>query len=98
MESILKAFAQGNLLTAPNRVARGSKQAQAAARLAECEAALTAVLDPPTRALLDNLEAAHWEVEDLAETDRFVYGYRLGVWMTVEAFFGRDPLSMQEDG
>ena len=98
MESNLKALAQGNLLTAPNRVAHGSKQARAAARLAECEAALTAVLDPPARALLDNLEAAPWEAEDLAGTDRFVYGYRLGVLMTVEAFCGRDPLALGEDG
>ncbi len=68
------------------------------ARLAECEAALTAVLDPPARALLDNLEAAHWEAEDLAGTDRFVYGYRLGVLMTVEAFCGQDLLALGEDG
>ena len=98
MQSILKAFAEGNLLTAPPRMARGSQQARAAARLAECEEALLAVLDEPARALLDDLESAQWEVAGLSETDRFLYGYRLGMLMTVEAFTGRDPLALGEDG
>ena len=96
MESILHAFANENLVVGPSSFSRNSAEGQAMKKLCDMEAALNAVLNDEEKELLEQLEAAQREVSSLSSTERFLYGYRLGVLMTTEVFTGYPSLVLGE--
>lgn len=92
MGSILEAFANQDLLTEPRFHDNNPAYGNAMRKLVDAEEALMGRLDPTGKKLLEAFEAAQCDVDDQVATDRFVYGYRLGVLMMVEVFTQRDEL------
>lgn len=92
MKSILEEFARGNISPEPRFLKRNSEYEKAVNALSEAEKKLDAVLDDNGRELLKALIDAQLKVNHLANTDKFIYGYRLGVLMTMEVFDGKADL------
>jgi hypothetical protein len=92
LTNILEAFAYGNLLTGPNSFPRDSAYGKAIKRLSDAEGQLLRLLNEEQKTAFDSFTQAQAEVSDRAETDRFLYGYRLGVLMTAETFTTADEL------
>lgn len=55
---------------------------------------MRATLNGTEQNLLNALLEAQGAVGLLANTDKFIYGYRLGVLMTMEVFDGREDLTV----
>jgi len=91
MKSILEEFAQGNISPEP-RFLKNSEYEKAVNALSEAEKKLYNLLDDNGRELLNALIDAQGKVNHLANTDKFIYGYRLGVLMTMEVFDGKADL------
>lgn len=92
MKSILEEFAQGNINPEPRFLRHNSEYEKAVKALSEAEKKLDAVLDDNGRELLKALIDAQGKVSHLSNTDKFIYGYRLGVLMTMEVFDGKADL------
>lgn len=90
--SYLEAFANGNLQIQDRTFQRESVYEKAFSQLCEAEDTLRESLSETEKELLEKLIDAEAELNSLSETDRFIYGYRLGVRMTMEVFTGRDDL------
>lgn len=60
-------------------------------RTIRCFRELTADLDPDM-SIIDDLENSGTPIHLVKDTNRFIYGYRLGVLMAAEIFQGRDLL------
>jgi len=92
MKSILEEFAQGNISPEPRFLEHNSEYEKAVNALSEAEKKLYNLLDDNGRELLNALIDAQGKVNHLANTDKFIYGYRLGVLMTMEVFEGKADL------
>jgi len=92
MKSILEEFACGNISPEPRFLKQNSEYEKAVNALSGAEKKLCAVLDDNGRELLKALIYAQGKVNHLANTDKFIYGYRLGVLMTMEVFDGKADL------
>ena len=92
MTSILEEFACGNVPPEPRFFKRGSRYGRAMDALLKDEEKLLAVLNGNEKELFKKYCDTQSEVNRLSGVDRFIYGYRLGVLMTVEVFAGKDNL------
>lgn len=92
MKRILEEFANGNLNPNERYFNRGSAFSQAGLALQNAETALRSTLDEAALPLLDRFQAAEEEMDYLVRTDRFLYGYRLGLLMGMEALGISDEL------
>lgn len=92
MKSILEDFACGNIDPDMRPLERNSEYEKAVAALTEAEGKVRAALNEADRGLLDALITAQGAVSHMADTDRFIHGYRLGVLMTTEVFYGKDNI------
>ena len=90
MKSILEDFACGNIRPELRPLEHNSEYEKAVTALTEAEAKVRAVLNETDKALLNTLIEAQGAVSHIANTDRFVQGYKLGVRMTTEVFYGKD--------
>lgn len=86
MKSVLEELAQGNISPEPRFIKRNSEYEKAVNALSDAEEKLRAVMDENAQELLKVLIDAQGKVNHIANTDKFVYGYRLGVLMTMEVF------------
>lgn len=93
MKSILEQFACGGINPAMRFIKRGSTYEKAVNTLCAAEEKLRAVLNEDERQLLTALIEAQGAVNDIANMDKFVHGYRLGVLMTMEVFSGKEDLA-----
>jgi hypothetical protein len=92
MKNILEAFACGNVNTRPCSAPQDNAYDKAIQTVCDSEERLFATLDKTQQTLLKTFIDAQSEINLLSETDRFIYGYRLGVLMTMEVFIGKDDL------
>jgi hypothetical protein len=92
MKSILEEFAYGNISPEPRFMKRNSEYGKAVKALSDTEEKLRNLLDDNGRELLTALIDAQGKVNHMANTDKFIYGYRLGVLMTMEVFDGKTDL------
>jgi len=86
MRSILEEFAYGNVSPEPRFFKRNSRYGQAMNAVASNEKKLLAILDGETKTLFQKFADAQGELNQLTAVDNLVYGYKLGVLMTAEAF------------
>lgn len=84
MKNILEDFANDHLQPDSRYFTPNSEYARAIEQLADAENTLRTAIGEPERKLLDDYIKAQDEVIYLTKTDRFIYGYRLGVMMTME--------------
>ena len=92
MKSILEEFACGNICPEPRFFKRDSRYGRAMEMLSDSEEKLLAVLSENEKETFKAFSGAQAEIDLLSGIDRFMYGYRLGVLMTIEVYAGRDDL------
>ena len=98
MRSILEEFAYGNVSPDPRFFRRNSRYGEAMNAVASNEEKLLAILDGDTKTLFEKFVDAQGEVNQLTAVDNLVYGYKLGMVMTAEAFITSGELIAGEDG
>jgi len=92
MRNILEEFAHGNIPIEARDFKRNSRYDRALKQVVANEMKLLEALDLNDHGTLTDYSEAQLELNSLTSTDRFVYGYRLGVLMTMEVFNGKDSL------
>lgn len=92
MEKILRAFAGDRLQTTGVTETQSPKRKQLMDVGYKLYTELERRLNREERELLDGLLDANAEENALYAEDKFICGYRLGVLMTTEVFYGQDVL------
>jgi len=89
-KSILEEFARGNISPNVGSVKRGSHYDRLGKALVEAENKITAGLGEELQDTMKQYIDLQGETNLISTTDSFIYGYRLGVLMTMEVFKGSD--------
>lgn len=92
MINILEELANNNIHPDSRYYIHNSKYGQAAEKLTKAEKALNIKLNEEEKKLFIEYNNAQDELNYLSRTDKFIYGYRLGVLMTMEAFRTDDDI------
>ena len=92
MKSILEEFACGNISPEPRFFKRDSRYGRAMEMLSDSEEKLLVALSGDEKETFKAFSDAQAEINLLSGIDKFMYGYRLGVLMTIEVYTGRDDL------
>ena len=90
MKSILEEFAYGNINPNDGTIPKGSHYEIITNLISTIEQKLLTALDGETKELLIKFSSAHLEANTISNNDKFIYGYRLGVLMTMEVFQDKD--------
>jgi len=90
MEKILEEFARGNIRPNVGAVKRGPRYDRMGKALVEAENKITAGLGEELQDTMKKYIDLQGETNLISTTDSFIYGYRLGVLMTIEVFNGND--------
>ncbi len=98
MQHILEEFAYGNISPETRFFKRDSQYGKAVRVLSGNEEKLLARLDGDEKVLLQKYIDAQGEVNRLTAVDNLIYGYKLGLIMTAEAFVGMDDLISDGEG
>ena len=88
MKSILEAFAYGNINPNDGSFKHSSRYGRVMKTLSESEEKLMAMLDGEPKELFMQFSSAQLESNTISSVDKFIYGYRLGMLMTMEVFTG----------
>lgn len=94
MASILEEFAYGNLTPQAQYFKQDSQVAQAMRLIAQNEQKLLERLGPAERKLFAAYAAMQGELNELTAVKNRIYGFRVGLLMTAEAYHGMDSLYM----
>lgn len=86
MQSILTEFAYGNISPEAQSFRKDSELGRTVALVSRIEEKLTKRLDTEDAELLEKFIDAQLEVNRLTAVQNLLYGYKLGVIMTAEAF------------
>ena len=92
MTSILEEFAYGNLSPEVRSFRYDSEYEEVMRVLSLNEEHLLARLNEEDKRLFENYIGTQRELNKLAAVGNLVYGYRLGLTMTAEAFVGMEDL------
>jgi len=89
-KSILEEFARGNISPNVGSIRRGTHYDRTMKALVENENKLTEGLVEELQDTMKQYIDLQAEANLISTTDSFIYGYRLGVLMTMEVFNGND--------
>jgi hypothetical protein len=92
MQSILEEFAYGNVSPEVQFFKKDTKYGRAIELASHIEQKLLDRLGVDDKDLFEKYVDAQGEVNQLAAVKNLVYGYKLGLIMTAEAFIGMDEL------
>jgi len=92
MRSILEEFAYGNISPEAQYFKRDSEYGQAVRTASKNEEKLLGSLDGEEKVLFQKYVESQGEVNQLTAVKNLVYGYKLGLLMTAEAFVATDDL------
>ena len=92
MPSILEEFAYGNISPEAQTYSKHSELGQALTLAGKVADKLLAKLNAEEKELLEKLLDAEGEVNHFTAMKHFLYGYKLGVTMTAEAFVTSEEL------
>jgi len=98
MQSILEEFAYGNISPEVQFFKRDSEYGEAMRALSGHEEKLLARLSEDEKILFQKYVDAQAEVNRLTAVSNLIYGYKLGLIMTAEAFVGMDDLISAGEG
>ena len=90
MQSILEEFACGKISPFDGSYRKDSRYEHTLKSLCEVEDKLMSALDDQSKEMLRQFMDLQEELSLTEGIDKFIYGYRLGVLMTVEVFSGRN--------
>ena len=97
MRSILEEFAYGNISPGTQTFKRGSRFGQALRSVSDNEQKLLHKLDDEGKIIFQKYIDAQGEVNELTAVKNLIYGYKLGVLMTAEAFVTGGDLIAGDD-
>lgn len=97
MSSILEEFAYGNISPEAPFFKRNSAYGEALRALSGNEEKLLAMLNEDERTIFQKYIDAQEEINRLTAVGNLIYGYKLGLMMTAEAFVGMDGLILDKD-
>ena len=86
MKSILEQFAYGNINPSEGEIKKGSRYERICISASSKENTLLAALEGDLLDTFNRYTNEMAEAAIMAETDKFIYGYRLGVLMIMEVF------------
>lgn len=86
MQSILEEFAYGNVSPEVRFFKRNSRYGEAMEALATNEEKLLGKLNGDEKEIFQKFVDAQGEVNELTAVENLIYGYKLGLLMTAEAF------------
>lgn len=98
MGSILEEFAYGNISPEIQFFKRSSEYIEAKEFLSICEEKLLARLNEDEKILFQKYIAAQEDINRLTAVGNLIYGYRLGLTITAEAFIGMNDLFFDGEG
>lgn len=98
MGSILEEFAYGNISPEAQFFKRNSEYGEAMRLLSANEEKLLARLNEDEKILFQRYIVAQGEVNRLTAVGNLIYGYKLGLTMTAEAFIGMNDLIFDGEG
>ena len=98
MSSILEEFAYGNVSPEAQFFKKDSAYGRALDCVSRSEQKLLERLGAEDRKIFEAYADMQGEVNRLTAVKNLVYGFRLGLTMTAEAFTGLDSLCAGEDG
>lgn len=90
MKSVLKELSYGNINTGEQRFEPNSSYEKEMKTITEIETKLMNALGESQRKLIDEYMQAQLRINDIASTDRFIYGFKLGSMITYEVMSGID--------
>ena len=90
MKNILEEFAYGNINPSVGSIKKGSYYERIVGEVNDRENKLLSSLEGEQREVFIKYTGKQSEAIHIAETDKFILGYRLGVLMTMEVFKGRE--------
>ena len=90
MKNVLEEFARGNINPNVGSVKRGSDYDRLGKALVEAENKIVAGLGEELQDTMKQYIDLQGDTNLISTTDSFIYGYRLGVLMTMEVFNGND--------
>ncbi|WP_283609392.1 DUF6809 family protein [Faecalispora anaeroviscerum] len=96
MTSILEEFAYGNLSPEARHWGSDPEYREAVQVLSRNEETLLTTLNEEEKNLFQKYVDAQGEFNRLTAVGNLIYGYRLGLTMTAEAFIGMDELIFGE--
>ncbi len=86
MKSILEELLNGNLKLADRSFKRGSEYGRAANLLAEVDDQFCSMLDESQIKAYKNVQNANYKLNYMELTDRFIYGFRMGLLIAMEVY------------
>lgn len=86
MRSILEEFAHGNIPSESHTFKPDSRYGKALRAACDAETVLSGKLSDEDKPILQKFVDAQCELHRLTSTQNFIYGYKLGLMMTAEAF------------
>lgn len=92
MNSILEEFSYGNLSPEVQFFKKDSKYGRAVELVSRIEGKLLDQLGAEDKDLFERYVDAQGEANQLTAVKNLIYGYKLGLMMTAEAFVGMDDL------
>ena len=90
MISILEEFALGNVNPNDGNIKKDTRYAKVMNLIVDIENKLLTTLDEEPKQLFSKYSNVQLEANAISNNDKFIYGYRLGVLMTMEVFKGSD--------
>lgn len=96
MQSILEEFAYGNVSPEVRFFKRNSRYGEAMGALATNEEKLLGKLNGDEREIFQKFVDAQGEVNELTAVENLIYGFKLGLIMTAEAFITSSDLVARE--
>ena len=97
MTSILEEFAYGNVCPQAQYFEKDSEYGKAMQCVSSNGQKLLERLGAEDKQIFENYVAMQSEVNRLTAVNNFMYGYKLGLIMTAEAFVGRGDLVVGEE-
>jgi len=94
MNSILEELYRGNINPSVRSFRQGSAFDRATGKLSHTADVLLESLDETQKGFFQAFEAAQDEMQDLENTDKFVYGFRLGLLTGLEAAAASDEFAV----
>ncbi len=86
MKSILEELYYGNLHPGGRCFKPGSEYDRAANSFAEASDKFRSMLDESQKKAYEDVQASQYKVERMELTDKFIYGFRMGLLMAMEAY------------
>lgn len=97
MSSVLEEFAYGNITPEADCFKKDSRHARAMELVCRNGEKLMDRLGPAEQDILKNLVRIQGEVNEMTAVRNFIYGFRLGLLMTAEAFIRKEDLYLNGD-